>query len=168
MKTLIINFLVSLLLFCLATIPAAVLTIVVLPFSLIYYIATFKWNSGIDKFSKHLHGIALSADQFANKSLAPLLNLIMVITKYDFHHFGDEDDTLSYVIAVNYSEGSLSMFGMFWAKLLLFVDYKAKRKGSNHLEQAIYNKKLRDIEAYERLERQGFLIALKKGDIVLK
>ena len=186
MKTilnLIINLLVSILLFVLAFFPAVCLTILIIPFTFIYYAFRFdKWSETISRFSKQLHGIALSADQFACKSLAPLLNISMVknITKkaYEtdeevedtallFLPFGDEDDTLSYIIAVNYKDGTLSKFGMFWAKLLLFVDYKAKREGTNHLDKAIVNKRLRDIEAYERLERQGFLEQLKLGNIKL-
>ena len=161
MKTLIINFFVSLLLFCLAVFPAIALTFAVIPFSLVWYVISFKWVTGFNKFSEHLHGIALSADQFANKSLAPLLNVAMVIRKLEFHPFGDEDDTLSYVIAMNYESGTLSKFGIFWAKLLLFVDYKAKREGTNHLAKAIKNKCLRDQEAYERLKRQGFFDAIE-------
>lgn len=175
MKSLIINFFVSLLLFCLAVFPAITLTFAVIPFALIYYIVRLKWKSGIEQFSKHLHGAALSADQFACKTLAPLLNISMVKNKtrevYEnedildshllFLPFGDEDDTLSYCIAVNYKDGTLSMFGIFWAKLLLFVDYKAKREGTNHLDKAILNKKLRDIEAFERLKRQGFFEAVQ-------
>ena len=171
MKNLIINFFVSLLLFCFAVLPTIVLTFAVIPFSFIYYVIRLKWKSGIEQFSKHLHGAALSADQFACKTLAPLLNVSMVKNKtkeiYEnggaaeewmlFMPFGDEDDTLSYCIAVNYMDGTLSKFGMFWAKLLLFVDYKAKREGTNHLVKAIENKRLRDVEAYERLKRQGFL-----------
>ena len=161
MKTLLINFFVSLLLFCLAVFPAIVLTFLVIPFSLVWYIMTLKWRNGFKKFSEHLHGIALSADQFANKSMSPLLNVIMVVRKFDFHPFGDEDDTLSYVIAMNYIDGTLSIFGMFWAKLLIIVDYKAKREGTSHLKKAIKNKCLRDQEAYERLKRQGFFEAIE-------
>ena len=177
MKTilnLIIDLLVSILLFLLAFFPAISLTVLIIPFTLIYYALRFdKWNDTIRRFSKHLHGIALSADQFACKSLAPLLNITMVKNKtreaYEtdteeeildshllFLPFGDEDDTLSYCIAVNYKEGNLTKFGMFWAKFLIFIDYKAKRQGTNHLEKAILNKQVRDIEAYHRLTRQGF------------
>lgn len=181
--TLIFNLFISILLFVLAFFPAVCLTILIIPFTLIYYIIRFdKWSNSIARFSKHLHGIALSADQFASKSLSPLLNISMVKNKsreaYEtedfseselkFLPFGDEDDTLSYCIAVNYMDGTLSKFGMFWAKLLLFVDYKAKREGTNHLDKAIVNKRLRDIEAYERLDRQGFLEQLKLGNIKLK
>ncbi|MHA1123745.1 MAG: hypothetical protein ACTSPC_13190 [Candidatus Heimdallarchaeota archaeon] len=141
-----------------STLPTAALTIAVIPFSLAYYLIAFKqWEQALAKFSKHLHGIALSADQFANKSLAPVLNLVMVNTGMVFHPFGDEDDTLSYVIAMNFNLGTLSGFGKFWAVFLNFVDYRAKREGTNHLEKSIYNKYLRDKEAYDRLKRQGFL-----------
>jgi len=81
----------------------------------------------------------------------------MVATKMEFHPFGDEDDTLSYAIAMNFEAGTLSGFGMFWALLLNFVDYKAKREGTTHLAKSIKNKCLRDMEALERLRRQGLL-----------
>ncbi|RLI50881.1 hypothetical protein DRO61_03310 [Candidatus Bathyarchaeota archaeon] len=178
---LIADLLVSILLFVLAFFPAIILTVLIIPFTFVYYAIRFdKWNETIKRFSKHLHGIALSADQFACKSLAPLLNISMVKNKtrkaYEtdeevidsellFLPFGDEDDTLSYCIAVNYKDGTLSSFGIFWAKFLIFIDYKAKRQGTNHLDKAILNKKLRDIEAYERLERQGFIDQLENGTI---
>jgi hypothetical protein len=151
------KFFVGLILFILATIPTAILTVVTSVFTFFYYIITLKWKSGVSTFGSHLHGMALSIDQFANKALAPVLNLIMVMRKMDYHPFGDEDDTLSYVIAMNYAGGTLSDFGWFWAIFLNLVDFPAKKEGTTHLEKTISNKKKRDKEAVNRLIRQGII-----------
>ena len=143
------RFFVGLILFFVAWVPTIILTIIVSVFTFFYYLILFKWKSGISKFGDHLHGMALSIDQTANNSLSPLLNLIMV--KSEYHPFGDEDDTLSYVIAINWRRGTLTGFGTFWAKLLIWIDYAAKREGTDHLAKAIANKNKRDREALERL-----------------
>lgn len=70
---------------------------------------------------------------------------------YDYHQFGDEDDTLSYVFAMNKERGSLNKFGLFWAWLLDTID-------TDHLKKAIEGKNKRDIEAIYRLQAHGYVI----------
>lgn len=147
-------------------------------FSIVYYAILFwKFKTALKKISLYFNKMALSLDQFGNVNNSQFFNHILikkenrkrVIGKdyievyrngevvreyfiiYDFHPFGDEDDTLSYVIAMNYKKGSLSRFGKFWANFLNWVDKK-------HLEKAIKNKYYRDIEAYKRLVKNGFKI----------
>lgn len=151
------KFFVGLILFIVAVVPTAALTVLGSVFTFFYYLVTLKWRSGISKFGEHLHGMALSIDQFANKALSPILNLIMVIRKMEYHPFGDEDNTLSYVIAMNWRKGTLSDFGYFWAKFLIWVDFPARKDGTNHLRKTIAAKNKRDYEAVERLKRQGVI-----------
>ena len=125
------------------------LTVLWLPINIIYHIFTFKLKPGLSKTNKYFYQLALSVDQFCNVSLSTPLDLLM--TKGDFHPFGDEDDTLSYVFAVNHSKNTLSNFGIFWANFLIMVDYPSRKQGTNHLIKTIKNKQLKDKEACLRV-----------------
>ncbi len=146
-------------------------------FSLFYYLTHFwKVKQAYNKISDYFLNMALSLDQFGNVNNKDFFNFIMIkkknrkvigedyrdyynsktnkvereyITLYDYHEFGDEDDTISYVIAMNYQRNSLNKFGVFWANFLNFVD-------KDHLKKAIVIKYYRDIEANRRLEKNNF------------
>ena len=131
----------GLILFFVALIPTVVLTVVYLPFTIVYHILTLKLVTGLKRSGEYFYQMALSIDQFANVSLQTPLNLLM---HKDGHLFGDEDDTVSYCIAMNSNIGTLTKFGKFWAWFLNFVD-------TDHLNKAIINKRKRDFEALKRL-----------------
>lgn len=128
-------------LFVIALIATSVLTVVYLPLSIVYHLITLRFVKGINHTNKYFLQMALSIDQFANVSLQTPLNLLM---QKDGHLFGDEDDTVSYCIAMNKQLETLTLFGKFWAWFLDFVD-------TNHLQKAIDNKRKRDFEALKRL-----------------
>ena len=117
--------------------------------SFIYYTLTFKWKTGLDMFSKYVYQIALSVDQLDNVALQSPLNLLMVKRSKVFHPFGDEDDTMSYCIAMNRKKDTLSKFGKFWAWFLDFVD----RADGGHLYKTLKMKDIRDKEACDRLNK---------------
>lgn len=94
--------------------------------------------------------MALSADQFANVSLSPALNVLMVKKYSECHLFGDEDDTMSYVIGMNNKKQTHSRFARFWEKVLNFIE-------PGHLDKAITAKDKRDFEAVKRLQNKGLL-----------
>ncbi len=111
--------------------------------------------------------MALSIDQFANVSLKTPLNFLMIkeghriYTKLEednldpvCYYFGDEDDTISYCIAMNQKYDALTKFGKFWAWFLDWVDFNAKKKGSTHLKETLRMKDLRDHEACRRLRNK--------------
>ncbi len=129
--------------FFVALIPTVFFTIIGIVFGFIYFVFTFKWETGLLKSGAYFYKMGLAIDQFGNVSMHPLFNVIMVKRQFNFHPFGDEDDTISYVIAMNHKNDTLSQFGKFWAWFLNFVD-------SNHLEKALINKIKRDREAYLR------------------
>lgn len=93
--------------------------------------------------------MALSIDQFANVSIEKPLKWLLIKKVYRatglFYNFGNEDDTISYVIAVNYYELKLNKHGKFWAWFLNFVD-------KDHLKKAIKNREVKDLEAWNRIE----------------
>ena len=74
----------------------------------------------------------------------------MVKRKEDYHRFGNKDDSLSYVVAMNDKKKTSSKFGMFWVWLLEIID-------PGHMAKAIENKILHDKEALERLKDQGLI-----------
>jgi hypothetical protein len=113
-----------------------------LVFSIVYYIATLKFKSGLKALNRFFYKIALSIDQLGNVICATPFQFIF--TKgLDVHPFGDEDDTVSYVIARNYNKESLTWFGRLLAYTLDLCD-----KG--HLRKAIESKIEKDAEAMVR------------------
>lgn len=144
------SFLIGLILFVVATIPIRILTFVALIFTIFFYLITFRWKTGLTNTGKYYGKVALSQDQFANVSLSTINNILMVKRSTDCHLFGDEDDTLSYVVAMNQKKGTQSKFAKFWEKLLDFID-------PGHLQKAIDAKNKRDFEAVERLRKQGLI-----------
>lgn len=135
------------LLFLIALVPTTILTVLWLPINVFYHIFTFKWKTGSKKVGQYFYQMALSIDQFANVSLQTPLNFLMIKRGvYDFHLFGDEDDTISYCIAMNQNKKSLSRFGKFWAWFLDKVD-------KDHLLKTMKNKRKRDLQACHRINK---------------
>jgi hypothetical protein len=132
------------LLFIIALFFTALLTGLWIPFNWIYHIITLKLLKGFKSVNNYFYQMALSIDQFANVSLQTPLSVLLINREYLGHLFGDEDDTVSYCIAMNKKLGSLSKFGLFWAWFLDKVD-------KDHLQKAIDNKLKRDLEAYYRV-----------------
>jgi len=71
---------------------------------------------------------AISLDQLGNVILGPLLNIVM--KKKGGWLFGDEDETISMAIALNYYMNNLTNFGLFFADLLEKID-------PGHLQRSI-------------------------------
>lgn len=143
-------FIIGFILFVVATIPIRILTGVALIFTIFFYVVTLRWKTGLHNTGKYYTKVALSQDQFANVSLSSINNLLMVKRGTDCHLFGDEDDTLSYVVAMNKNKGTQSNFAKFWEWLLEKID-------PGHLQKAIEAKIKRDFEAVERLKKQGLI-----------
>ena len=130
----VILFIVSLILVGIVT----AISFVVTP---IYYIITFKWKNGSKQLNKWFGLMALSFDQFGNVTCKKVLDLTMLNSKLDYlsMKFGEEDDTVSFVLAINEVRGSLSAFGKFIVKVLDLLD-------KNHIAKAIENKKEKDAD----------------------
>lgn len=138
----------GLLLFFVALLPTIMLTAVWAPIAIIYYLVTLKWKIGINEFLKYFYKMAHSIDQFANVSLQIPLRYLLLYKDGPFHPFGDEDDTISYVIAKNQELNALNWFGRFWAKFLDTVD-------TDHLAKAVKYKFERDMEAFKRITKKA-------------
>jgi hypothetical protein len=122
----------------------AVLIVVNSVFVPLYYVFSFKWRQGVKQLDDWFAKLALSVDQFGNVFCASLFNTILI--KKNGIKYGDEDDTISYITALNRNKGTLKTCGVFLAGILEAID-----KG--HLDKSIYNKQQKDLEAVQRLER---------------
>lgn len=129
--------------FVVALIPTFFITVISIVISFFYYLFSFNWQLGLSKLGDYFSAMALSIDQFANVSIQSPLRWLLIIDykrkSKKFYDFGNEDDTVSYVIAMNKELKSLSKFGLFWAWFLDFVD-------TNHLGKTLENKRKKDLK----------------------
>lgn len=116
-------------------------------FTPLYYLARFDFQKGLDHLGDYLFKIALSIDQLGNVLGRSMLQ-IMLIKRGGFL-FGDEDDTISYVLARNYYKGKLNIFGKLLSLLLNLID-------KDHLKDAIVDKIQRDQEALIRIQQDEY------------
>jgi hypothetical protein len=112
--------------------------------SIVYYLVTLKWKTGVKVLNKFFYKCALSVDQTGNVLCSVPFQFIF--TKgLDVHPFGDEDDTVSYVIAMNQKKDTLTWMGRLLAAILDLLD-------RNHLQKALDSKFKRDLEAKKRID----------------
>lgn len=128
------------------------LTIILLPFTFIWKWITFGWKDA----TKYLADIALAIDQAGNVYLRGPLNRWTTGRGVKRYYFGDEDDTISYVTAMNFYKKASNGFGRGIGKMLDFAD-------KDHMKKAILNKYKRDLEALKRLEDASLVEVIEKG-----
>ena len=120
-------------------------------FTPIYYITTFKWKSGLKRFNEYWRQLAISIDQFGNGACGKFLEYIMIkkSLREKCYHFGNIDETVSFVLGVNYNLQTLNLFGLLIVWLLHILD-------ENHVEKAVEFQKNNDLRAKERYEANGY------------
>ena len=91
--------------------------------------------------------MALSFDQFGNVTCSKVLDLTMIKVSNGIKplYFGEEDDTVSFILAINEKRKTLTKFGKFIVKVLDFLD-------KNHMGKAIENKRQKDADAVFRIK----------------
>lgn len=134
----------SIVLFLIALVLVICLGVVFLPFTLVYYLVTLKWKSGFKAFEKWMLQLALSLDQLGNRLCSVPFKYIFL--KRGIEWEGDIDLTVSYVIAINYNRGTLSVAGKVLAWVLNFLD-------KDHLKKSIEAQRKNDFKACKRLEK---------------
>ena len=142
-------------LFLISVISVSIVFIFSTAYSIIYYVICFwKFQKAYQKVDAYFYQMALSIDQFGNVNCQNLFNRIMIAKKWRhapdkpmklYQPFGDEDDTISYILAKNKKQNTLSRFGRFWGKFLNKVD-------KDHLTKALINKDRKDREACARIK----------------
>ena len=103
------------------------LAVVFFPVGWVHGLITLRLS--ISRLSHYFLTIALSIDQLGNVILAPLFNQIMI--KRNGYKFGDEDETISYVLGRNQITETLSKLGNLLANLLDFID-------KNHCAKTVF------------------------------
>jgi len=136
-----------------------------LVFTPIYYIITLKWKTGGKKLNRYFYLCALAVDQLGNRLTSEVLNVCLLKKRASDYievsaedeildtqfidwpgmEFGEVDDTVSYVLGVNYYSGNLNRLGKFLVKLLGLLE-------SYHVERALCFKYLADIDGALRLQ----------------
>lgn len=125
------------------------ITGILAPFTFVWLWIAYGWKKASDYYGD----IALSIDQTGNVYLKEALNRWTIRKNVNEDQYGDEDDTISYVTAMNYFKGNSNGFGKGIGKMLDFAE-------KDHLKKSIINKYKRDLEAVERL-RSAKLISVK-------
>ena len=145
-----ILFLVSLVLF-------AIFAGASLIFTPIYYIVTLKWRSGVKALNNYFYQLAIGIDQLGNRLASQVLNVTLLKYRAKYYdrpdwpgmEFGEIDDTISYVLGVNYYSDNLTGIGIGIVKILAFLE-------SYHVERALCFKYLADVDAGVRLQSDFF------------
>lgn len=135
-------------LFIVAIVLTSFVSVLSLVFTPIYYISTLKWKSGLKELNKWFYKVALSIDQTGNVLCAKTLQALLTKPLGAFQ-FGDEDDTVSYIIARNKNRNTLTAFGRFNGWILDKLE-------KNHLDNAIKNKIIKDHEAKKRIDINNY------------
>lgn len=137
------------LLFILSSVLEIVLGVIFGSINFVWHLIAFKWKDGWRKLDKYSLHMALAKDQYGNVMLKTPMNKILIKGEGKYY-FGDEDDTISYVTAMNYFKGTSTKFGAWLGRVLNKVD-------DGHMEKAIDNKILRDLEGLKRLQDAGLV-----------
>jgi 8-oxo-dGTP diphosphatase len=97
---------------------AIILSAVLFPIGWVYSMITLKVN--IKKLSFYIITVALSIDQLGNVIMSQLFNHLLITKKG--YRFGDEDDTVSYVLGRNQATNNLKLLGRWLANILDWID----------------------------------------------
>ena len=110
-------------------IVASLMAFILMPISLLYGLIRAIFHKGL---SYYFWQCALSIDQSGNVICQFLFNDLMI--KPNGHRCGNPDETISYVLGMNKSNGTLYPLGLAIAAILNKID-------PNHVENAVKNEK---------------------------
>lgn len=147
LKINLVKFMQGLTLLIIAVILTAIFTAISLIFDPIYYLVTLKWQSGFNHLGGWFKKLAISVDQFGNASSATILNFLL--RKKGGVDFGDEDDTISYIIGRNHYRNTLTFLGKIIRLILHLID-------RHHVEKAVDKKVEADQEALLRIQNDVY------------
>lgn len=83
-----------------------------------FFTALFSWDW--KRFNGDMLDLAISIDQTLNVALKNVLRTLLITDP--LYNFGDPDQTVSYVIGINYVYGNLTSFGHLCRKMLYSFD----------------------------------------------
>ena len=105
-------------------IVATILFWILSPLFIIY--ALFKAGN----LSVYFRNVALSIDQLGNTMGAPMMNSLLIKKNCIHLRFGNPDQTISYVLGINYKLNSLNKLGLLIVKILDKIE-------KQHVEKAV-------------------------------
>lgn len=132
---------------------AVVLTIITVPFGLLYGFIHAAIRKGFTGVGEYALKIAVSIDQLGNVIMQHLLNVLWI--RKGGYRFGNRDETISSALGRNRQLGTLTGFGKFIDKVLDTID-------PNHSLNSIDYY----IEPVDLVERLTF-IAIRDGKILV-
>ena len=142
-----VKFMQGLTLLILSILLVVVFTVLSFIYTIFYTAFTLKFQTGINNFGSYMSKMALALDQFGNVSCSTLLQI--TLSKKGGFKFGDEDDTVSYILGRLKYQKKLTIFG----KLMVLILHLIER---NHVELAIESKIERDQEAVMRIQKMEY------------
>ncbi len=98
----------------LALVLLIIVTAIAFPIGVFKMFYQRKVRKGLDEFAAYFKRVAISIDQLGNVSGFSMLSFAFI--KDAGYPFGDEDETISYVLKVNKEEGTLQGLGkpLYW------------------------------------------------------
>lgn len=142
----------GLLLLLISIILKYVVTAASILFNPIYYVVTLKWKTGAAALGDWMYKTALSNDQTGNVIGGEIFRYLFTKRQQNSHPFGDEDDTVSYVLGRNKYKKNLNAAGRVLGGLLDIID----SSGGGHLYKAIESKIESDEEAVLRVTENKY------------
>lgn len=137
----------NLLLLITSIVLTTIVGVISIVFTPVYYLITFEWRSGLKQLDQWFWRLALSIDQTGNVLCGSTLKVMM--TREYGHPFGDEDDTVSYVLGRNKCKDALTILGRGVVRILGWIE-------KDHVDIAIYKKIEKDQQARNRLNEMKY------------
>lgn len=91
-------------------------------YAILKFIFTLKFKRAGKLLMDFLLTLAISIDQLGNVMMQYILTDFCLKDKKTIHKFGNPDQTISYVIGINYIHCNLTKFGLFIANTLNKLD----------------------------------------------
>lgn len=134
------------LLFIFAFVLVGFFFVVSVIFTPIYFFVTGRWRIGANRFFGYWLKLSISLDQFGNGSCGKFFTVALIkrSVRVNSFPFGNIDQTVSFVLAINHKLGTLNRLGLFFVWLLEKID-----KG--HMKKSIYVQNEHDQLAMRRL-----------------
>lgn len=132
-----VKLLVSIVLFMVAYLALDLLTKLLLGLNLLLILVFNRQGlfGRLEKLRRYFYRMAFAKDVVGNAMGYEFFNVTM--KKPGGHEYGSPREPISYAIAKNWEHDNNTRFGRFWAGFLNWVDFGARKRGSNHLIESI-------------------------------
>ena len=122
--------LVNIVLFFVAVFLLSTVGVFGLLYGLVYSILHYTTTGFLKYWTEVIYSLNIGIDQLGNVMLSPFLNKFCLVTK-NLYIFGKADETISYVLAINYFTNNLTSFGLKIVLILEKIDKGHMKKSLN-------------------------------------